>query len=256
MNSPAVTVLPTVIGETLDRIAAGGMGGTKERTELRPGEIATRRLTLRALHESDREEMCRVLETSREHLRDWIPFQGRGESTSMAFDRALYLSRNGDQTRTAWRRVGVSPSGRIVGGCAIYAMLRGLSMEACIHWWVSADAVGRGFGLEIVCASVEYAVADLPDGLGMHKLCASIHPMNAASVALAVRAGFVRAGRSRHPVQVGDRWERMDEYEFTASIPDDAPGYSGSAGGVERAGVPVPSIPGRGCSVPSRATRS
>lgn len=193
-----------------------------------------------------------MLELSREHFREWIPFQRAEESTGEAFDRALRLGQNGDQSRSAWRRVGVTPSGRIIGGCAIYAMVRGLSMEASMHWWVGADSTGLGYGQEIVNAAIQYATADLPEGLGLHKIYASIHPTNLASVALAERTGFTRIGRSRHPVQVGDRWERLDEYEYTAPIGE---AYQPPEGGVCEL-VPVLSIPGRASIVPSRATRS
>ncbi len=215
--------------------------------------------------EADRDEICRVLELSREHLRECLPLQKDQQSSAAAFEHMLYLARNGDQTRSAWRRVGVTASGRIVGGCAIYAMERGLTLEGTIHWWVSADALGQGFGTEIVRAAIQHGTADVPAGLGLHTISASIHSTNAASIALAQRVGFKRIGRARQPVLVGDRWERLDEYEFTVSMCDqgEVPGGvegAGSAAGAasegELVGVAVSTIPGRAWSVPSRATRS
>lgn len=234
--------------------------GTAERAPAAGDDLRTPRLRLRAPVESDRDEFCRVLEISRDHLEQWMPLQNPGESSAQAFERALYLADNGDATRSAWRRIGVTPSGRIVGGCAIYALQRGLVMEGCMHWWVSADATCRGFGVEIVSAALAHAIADLPDGLGLHKVVASIDPANDASIALAIRAGFIREGRGRHPVQVGDRWVRHDEYAYHAPIAldqgDPAGGSAGSAGAGELVSIGAAVIPGRGWIVPSLATRS
>ncbi len=221
--------------------------------------LLTPRLAIRPLDRSDQGEMIRVLAENRVHFDKHIPLQAAEESAADAFERALDLTERGDGSRTAWRRVGIDESGRIVGGCAVYSIVRGFTMEASIHWWISADAQRKSFGTEIVSAAIAHATADLPTGLGLHTLNATIAPDNVASIALAQRVGFRRIGKSIHPIRVGDRWERVDEYRFTAPSVDEArieldqgTMSSGSCTG----GIAVASMPGRALSVPSRSTRS
>lgn len=221
--------------------------------------LLSARLTIRPLMDSDRTEMIRVLHVSRRHLDRHIPLQSADETASQAFDRALELTRRGMATGSAWRRVGINAAGRIVCGCAVYGIERGFTMEASIHWWVSADALGKSYGKEMVSAAIAHATADLPHGLGLLGLNAAISPENEASITLAEAVGFHRVGRSVHPMLVGDRWERMDSYRLTAAIPDVEPTPRGQ-GAISivsgTVGSGVASIPGRVISVPSRATRS
>ncbi|HRJ49168.1 MAG TPA: GNAT family protein, partial [Phycisphaerales bacterium] len=220
--------------------------------------IRTRRLVLRCLAESDLGEFNRVMDLSREHLDRWIPIVAPHESNTQAMKRCIALAANGDQTRSAWRRVACTPSGRLVGGFSIFAITRGLTSEGCAHWWVAADAVGHGYGREIVAAAVAHATRDLPSGLGLHAVHAAIHPDNAVSATLARRVGFIHTGICQ-PVRVGDRWERHDEYIFRVKADAiDGPDYgsnSTTSGGVGGS-AGIASIPGIGSGVPSLATRS
>lgn len=203
-------------------------------------------------------EFARVMDLSRVHLERWIPVVAPHESNTQAMIRCIALAANGDQTRSAWRRVAFTPSGRLIGGISIFAITRGLTSEGCTHWWVAADAIGRGYGREIVRAALAHATEDLPSGLGLHTIYASVHPENAVSASLARRVGFVRTNDAQ-PVLVGDRWERHDEFRYRVGIDaiKDA-GHGSNSTTSSGAGVStgVCSIPGIGSGVPSLATRS
>lgn len=262
-----LTVATTLKGDAHRRVGTGLLPAYAEPKPVRgrvlcgfTSVLLTPRLSIRALARSDQHEMMRVLAENRVHFDKHIPLQSADESALNAFERALELTQRGDATRTAWRRVGVDAAGKIVGGCAVYGIVRGFTMEASMHWWVSADAQRRSFGTEIVSAAVAHATADLPNGLGLHTLSATIAPDNAASIALGQRVGFSRVGKSVHPIRVGDRWERVDEYRFSAPLLETLEPASRDHGvmstGSCTGGIAVASIPGRALSVPSRSTRS
>ncbi len=203
-----------------------------------------------------------MMAISREHLRQWMPILAERETPEACFERVLGVFAEAEQAPSAWRRIAFDHSGRIAGGCSLFSINRGLSMDASMHWWVSADAVGRGLGTELVAAALGHAIADLPHGLGLVTVRASIHPHNTASIALAEKVGFGRLGRSRQPVLVGDRWERHEHFEFRAPI--EAQRETSEEAGGALCGVLVPArapspglnIPASGWNVPSRATRS
>jgi RimJ/RimL family protein N-acetyltransferase len=202
---------------------AGTPSGVDQTCRARPGftadPIRTPRLTLRTIDEHDRSEMLHILRTSAEHLTSKLPLKHPGESETSAFERQISLARNGDTTGPACNRAPSDHRQRIVGGVALYAITRGLTWEAAIHWWIRVEDTGRGYGSEIVRAALAHGTADLPDGLGLHIIRAWIDPANHPSLALARRLGFRHIGRASQPLLVGDRWERHDEYIYHAPIP-------------------------------------
>lgn len=257
-NSAAISAVVPVPAVTVVRARANRPSRAARAIPTGLPVIRTRRLVLRCLAESDLGEFTRVMDLSREHLHRWIPIVAPQESNTQAMKRCISLAANGDQTRSAWRRVACTPSGRLVGGFSIFAITRGLTSEGCAHWWVAADAIGRGYGREIVAAAVAHATRDLPSGLGLHAVHAAIHPDNAVSAALARRVGFVHTGVCQ-PVRVGDRWERHDQYVFRvrADAIDGADYGSNSTTSADVGGsAGISSIPGIGSGVPSLATRS
>ncbi len=175
--------------------------------------MRTARLTLRPLRESDREEYLRVIRTSRDHLDRFSPLHRPGESDDDLFLRQLELTGTGDHNVTAWRRIGVLDDGHIAGAFNLNAIRRGLCLEADANWWIAADRVRLGLGVEGVRGMLDYAFMDLPRGLGLHRVFAGIQPENGASLRMAARLGFVRVeGGVSSYLHAGGRWERHDVY--------------------------------------------
>ncbi|HYE61178.1 MAG TPA: GNAT family protein [Phycisphaerales bacterium] len=177
-----------------------------------PGLVRTARMVLRPLRESDKGEFLRVLSLSRQHLHKFSCLHREGESDAQLFARQLEMCRVGDERGTAWRRVGVLDGGRIAGCFNLNAITRGLTFEADANWWVSADVSGQGLGTEGVAAMIDYALADLPSGLGLHKVQAAIMPGNAASIRLARHVGLRRQASEKVSIRIGDRWELHEVY--------------------------------------------
>lgn len=177
-----------------------------------PGLVRTARMVLRPLREGDRAEFLRVLSISREHLARFSSLHRDGESDAQLFTRQLEMCRVGDERGTAWRRVGILDGGRIAGCFNLNTITRGLTFEADANWWMSADAVGQGLGTEGVAAMLDYALADLPSGLGLHKVQAAIMPSNSASLRLARHVGLRRQPTEKVSIRIGDRWELHEMY--------------------------------------------
>lgn len=159
------------------------------------GWLKTPRLTLRPLLDRDRDEFIAVLRVSEPHTSKLVPLRAPNESESAAFERIKAHIERGDRTGREWRRAAVlhdrRTSGRIVGMVSLI-LSRGLEFRGHVAWWVAADARGRGFGTEIARATLDYALADAPDGLGLHVVEAAVAHSNEIGRRLAAAAGMSR----------------------------------------------------------------
>ncbi|MBS0198646.1 MAG: GNAT family N-acetyltransferase [Planctomycetes bacterium] len=179
--------------------------------------LRTARLVLRPLRESDRDEFIRVVSLTRSDLSAAAGSLRPGESDEAYFERQLELCRRGDDTASAWRRIGELDDGRIAGAFNLNSITRGLSFEAEANWWISADCRGIGLAVEGVSAMLDYALADLPAGLGLHTVFAAITPSNAASVAVAKRCEFTLQKPSVQ-VRLAEGWTSHDLWARRVSV--------------------------------------
>lgn len=180
-----------------------------------PSGIVTPRMVIRPLKESDRTQFVNAIEASRAHLERWIPLHNPGESDDEFFDRQWSLAQVGDRQGGSWRRVGVAPDGRIVGGFNLNAIARGLQSSADANWWISSWFLRQGYGKEGVEAMLRNAFADLPAGLGLHTVHAGVAPDNLASIRLAKSLGFRHESGVQSYLRIGERWELHDIYSLT-----------------------------------------
>ncbi|MBX3315439.1 MAG: GNAT family N-acetyltransferase [Phycisphaeraceae bacterium] len=180
-----------------------------------PCGVTAGRMVLRALAESDRESFLATINGSRAHLEPWIPLNNPGESDDAFFERQLQLASTGDSQGTAWRRIGVLPSGEIVGGFNLNAIARGLQSSADMNWWIASGHTRQGLAREGIVSTLRHAFADLPAGLGLHTIHAGIAPENRASIRLALSLGFSHDRGVQSYLRVGERWELHDIYAVT-----------------------------------------
>ena len=184
-------------------------------------ELRTARLTLRPIRAEDRPEFLRVLRLSRTSLDAMCPL-GTGEESSdgEVFDRQLALSEGAVRTGTACRLVAIDIHAHIVGGFNINDVTRGLEHAGEIVFWVSADARKIGYGEEGVRAMLEYAMADMPRGLGLHRVHAYVSPDNEPCRRLMRRVEMhLCASAAPAELMIGTRLVRHDSYEMFASVP-------------------------------------
>lgn len=188
------------------------------------GWLRTARLTLRPLLDRDRDEFIAVIRESEPHTSKLVPLRAPGESDAAAFERIKAHMERGDRTGKEWRRAAVlhdrRSGGRIVGMVSLI-MSRGLEFRGHVAWWVAVDARGRGFGTEIARATLDYALAELPDGLGLHAVEAAVSTSNDAGRHLANAAGMQRHDGQHVSHRIDGEWRRHEVW--SRAVPSQAP---------------------------------
>ena len=179
------------------------------------GAIRTARLLLRPLAEDDRAEFIRVLRASRQHLETFSPLHMPDETDDQVFERQLSLTIDGETRGKACRRVVIDREGSIVGACNLNAIRRGLSWEADANCWLAAGAEGMGYATEGMVGLLRHAFADLPDGLGLHRIIAWMQTDNTRSERMIERLGFERGGAEKSFLHAGGQWKLHEKLVMT-----------------------------------------
>lgn len=158
----------------------------------------TPRLLLRAYRSGDRTEFIGLLAAARGQLDRCLPLHRPGESDDAVFDR--HLAESAAITGPCWRQAIQDDRGRLVGGVNLVNIRRGITFEADANWWIAPPFQRRGYATEAVQAMVDIALADLPAGLGLHRVNAMITETNEPSRRLAERLGFSRVAGTQASV--------------------------------------------------------
>ncbi|MBK9187838.1 MAG: GNAT family N-acetyltransferase [Phycisphaerales bacterium] len=178
-----------------------------------PGVLVTSRLFLRPLIEADRAGVVPLIRQTRATLEPWMSIFAEGETDDGFFTRQLERTITGERGGIAFRRGAFLADGSFIGCVNLTNIARGLSFEADMHWWIVENYRGKGYGTEAVQAVLDYALAEIPKGLGLHKVQAIVLPGNVASERLATRVGFTLGGkRTQASAVVNGQWERHDLY--------------------------------------------
>lgn len=175
-------------------------------TEVLPREQSEQRFGLRPLTEHDRDEFINLVTGSLDHLAPWLPIFARGITPREFFELELERTQSEEPVRKSVRRVGTC-DGRIVGMFNLFNITLGLMLQADISWWVAAPYCRRGFATAGVRELVRYAFADIPEGLGLHRINATIAPDNVASLKLAKALGFSRRPQEDQSIRIGETWK-------------------------------------------------
>ncbi len=184
--------------------------GPMLRLHVEQSSLRTRRLVLRPLEAVDATAFIRVMRASREHLDQFSALHQPGESDENLFARQLRLTQLGERTGQAMRRMIFTHDGELVGACNLNAISRGLACSADANWWIAAGHLRRGYAAEALGAMIEHALKDAPEGLGLHEVCAHIQRDNSASIALALKLGFIIKPGARTYLQTGEKWSLHD----------------------------------------------
>ncbi|MBL4698425.1 MAG: GNAT family N-acetyltransferase [Phycisphaerales bacterium] len=183
-------------------------------------DLTTQRLVFRLLQPNDEASFIDAINNDRSNLRRWIPLTKENESDRHFFNRTMVKSRVQDIEGVAWRRAAFIESGpdagRFVGMFNLIKIERGLEWTCETNWWIDADLAGQGFATEAVQGLIDFALADHPVGLGLHRVRAQICADNPASVRLAEKCGFAKNG-TRDLLEINKALIAHDEYECWAS---------------------------------------
>lgn len=167
---------------------------------LPPVEVTTDRLNFRPLALADRTQVLAALDRTRDMMTDRLPMHrtdadGQTETDDQLFTRWVETTIETDNNRTAWRRAAFLDDGTFVGCFNLIKIERGLGWSCEANCWVDAALQGNGYAREGVEALLHYATADLPVGLGLHRVNAWIQPDNAACRRVFEGLGFGQTGQ-------------------------------------------------------------
>ncbi|PCI10683.1 hypothetical protein COB72_02820 [bacterium] len=183
-------------------------------------DLTTQRLVFRLLLPNDEASFIDAINQGRSNLRRWIPLTHEQESDAHFFKRTMTKARVQDIEGVAWRRAAFIESGpdagRFVGLFNLIKIERGLEWTGEANWWVDARLGGQGFASEAIQGMIDFALAEHPVGLGLHRVRAQICADNPGSVRIAYKCGFAKNG-NRDLLEINKALVTHDEYECWAS---------------------------------------
>ena len=100
----------------------------------------------------------------------------------------------------------------LVGVVNVSEIVRGSFLSAYLGYYAFVPHDGRGY----ITAGVAAVVSLCFETLGLHRLEANIQPSNAASIALAKRAGFRLEGFSPRYLKIDGQWRDHERWAILA----------------------------------------
>jgi ribosomal-protein-serine acetyltransferase len=163
---------------------------------------------LRAVEESDAQELHALVDANRDHLARWMPWAA-GQTLA---DTVEFIRRAGEQlvNDDGFQAV-VLEDDRIVGTAGFHGVSRSHSSTS-LGYWLAESAQGRGTMTRAVCALVDHAFGDWR----LHRVEIRAGVENARSRAIPERLGFRREGVLREAERVGDRYVDQVVYAMLA----------------------------------------
>jgi len=127
------------------------------------------------------------------------------------FDQALNKTTSALDAQTGYRFQAFLAhdqpgAGRMIGGAALNNITRGVFQNADMGWGIRTDSEGQGYALEMCTALLDFAFAQVPTGLGLHRVQANVRPENDRSLKLAARLGFRREGLALKMLHIEGDW--------------------------------------------------
>ena len=107
------------------------------------------------------------------------------------------------------------PGGAIVGVVNLNEIVLGAFRSAYLSYWGYAGFGGRGLMTYALRETVRFAF----DELGLHRVEASIQPVNTRSIALVRRAGFSKEGFSPKLLFIDGAWRDHEHWALLAEAP-------------------------------------
>jgi ribosomal-protein-serine acetyltransferase len=154
-------------------------------------------IELRLHEERHAEELFRLTDANRDHLRAWLPWV---DATTTAEDTRAYI-RESLQRLGAGEKYGfaILHQGRVVG--TIDLRVDREAGEAEVGYWLAVDAQGRGIVTRATAALMEFAF----DALGLGRVVIRCADQNRRSRAVPERLGFKMEGILRQRDRIPGR---------------------------------------------------
>jgi len=161
------------------------------------------RVTLRLPRQGDYAEWAELRARSRAFLSPWEPTWPADDLTRMAFRRRLRRYTRDIRDDVAYPFfVFSSRTGKLVGGCTLSNIRRGVSQTCSLGYWVGEPYKQQGF----TSAAVQALIPFVFEQLKLHRLEAACLPSNDASTKLLLTCGFTREGYARNYLRIDGAW--------------------------------------------------
>ena len=165
------------------------------------------RVLVRPPLHTDRDAFVDAMRRSRPLHHPWIAMP----ETPAEF--ASYVQRN--ETPSVERFLACRrEDGAIVGFLNLSEIIRGKLQQAFLGYGAVAGFEGQGYMTEAMDLVLEQAFGPL----GLHRVEANVQPGNAASIALARRAGFEKEGFSPEYLMVDGAWRDHERWAIRESV--------------------------------------
>ena len=144
-------------------------------------------LKLRMLREEDAQELFRVVDANRQHLREWLPWLDA--NTEVENTRQFIQSILQQHARDEGFTCAILHRGRIIGVVGYHPIRRG-NRSVEIGYWLSREATSKGIMTKCCHVLVEHAFAHL----GLNRVAIPVAVGNSRSRAIPERLGFKQEG--------------------------------------------------------------
>jgi RimJ/RimL family protein N-acetyltransferase len=168
-------------------------------------EIPTARLVLRSLCPSDADTFLRY--RSKPEVAEFQSWKPKVKREILRF--IAQQKRVEPGTPNAWMQLAVclKETGEMIGDCGVH-FLPPDARQVEIGFTIEPGRQGRGYGTEAVRALLDYAFRELH----AHRICASVDPANAPSIALLTRVGMRKEAHFRKSLMIDGKW--VDDIVF------------------------------------------
>lgn len=178
------------------------------------GELAGRRITLRALTVADFPQWRDVRQRNHAWLTPWEPRRPPG-SPDVVASRSAFASRC--QARDRERQLGTGycyglfVGGDLAGEVNINGVQRGPFQSAYVGYWVDEAQAGRGYVPEALVVLFRHVF----ESLRLHRLQIAVIPGNAASSRVVEKLGLRSEGVAERYLEINGTWEDHVRYAIT-----------------------------------------
>ncbi|MBE0636283.1 GNAT family N-acetyltransferase [Candidatus Bipolaricaulota bacterium] len=182
--------------------------------------VETDRLVIRCWEPRDAKLSKEAIDTSREHLRAWMPWaDAEPDPLGVVINRLRHFRAMFDLDKDYVYAIFNKDETQVLGGSGLHTRLGENARE--IGYWIHVDHIDRGYATEVSAALTR--VAFEIDGMDRVEIHCS--PLNLASVSVPRKIGFVHEAtlRRRGPIKDGQPVDSMIWSMHAADYPGSMP---------------------------------
>lgn len=161
------------------------------------------RVVLRPPQASDYNQWHEVRQRNADYLRPWEPTWPENCLEQDFFKRRLRRQMQDWQYGRAYSfLIFDAKDDTLIGGVNINNVLRGVSQQAWLGYWIDQDMQGQGLMAEALRLVMRHSF----EQLDLHRLNAACLPANERSAKLLLKLGFTEEGLARKYIRINGTW--------------------------------------------------